>query len=90
MKWRHRYHKVKHSLGQAYNTGMKILSVADRAHALAGKAFHAFGDQFDPEVQYKVAHGLDTYSKHRKTIKNVDAKLRKVGKHLQNEFPEYL
>lgn len=37
-----------------------------------------------------MAHGLDTYSKHSRTIKNVDMNLRKVGKHLQTEFPEYL
>lgn len=48
MMLRHRYHKVKHSLGQAYNTGMNILSVADRAHALAGNSFTTFGDTFDP------------------------------------------
>ena len=68
MKWRHRYHKVKHSLGQAYNTSMKILSVADRTHALSGKLFTTFGDQLDPDMQYKMAHGLDTYAKHSRTI----------------------
>ena len=90
MKFRHRYHKVKHSLGQAYGTGMKILSVADRIHSLAGKAFTTFSDQFDPDVQSRVAQGLDTYSKHSRTVKNVDTNLRKIGKQLQNDFPEYL
>ena len=69
---------------------MKILSVADRVHSLAGKALTTFGDQFDPDVQYRVAQGLDTYGKHSRTIKNVDTNIRKVGKQLRNEFPEYL
>ena len=90
MKFRHRYHKLKHSLGQAYGTGMKILSVADRVHSLAGKAFTTFGDQFDPDVQFRVAQGLDTYGKTSRTIKNVDTNIRKVGKQLQHEFPGYL
>ena len=83
---RHRYHKVKHSLGQAYGTGMKILSVADRIHSLAGKAFTTFGDQFDPDVQSRVAQGLDTYGKTSRTIRNVDTNIRKVGKRYNVNF----
>ena len=69
---------------------MKILSVADRVHSLAGKAFNAFGNQFDPDLQVRVAQGLDTYGKHSRTVKNVDTNLRKLGKQLQNDFPQYL
>ena len=54
MKWAARYQKVKHSLGSAYNTGMKWVSVADRAHALLSKGYQHVGDRLEPEVKDKV------------------------------------
>ena len=42
MYWRTRLSKAKHSLGNAWNASMKVLSIADRAHALAMKGTMSF------------------------------------------------
>ena len=90
MKWRTSFAKVKHSLGRAYETSQKVLSVTDRAHALLAKGYNAFGDQFEPDVRQRVGGALQGYSKRRQQIANVDANLREIGGNLRQAFPEYL
>ena len=51
MKWRSGFDKVKHSLGRAYNTSMKVLSVTDRAHALLNKGFGVVEARLEPELR---------------------------------------
>ena len=76
-----RFHKVKHSLGKAYDTSMKWVSVADRGHKLLSKGYSAVGDRLEPEVQDNVGGALYTYVKRRKHLANVDTNLRRVGIH---------
>ena len=90
MKWRTGFTKLKHSLGQAYNTSMKVLSVTDRAHALLAKGYTALGSQLEPETRQRVGGALQGYSKRRQQIANVDANLREIGSNLRQTFPEYL
>ena len=90
MHWKTRFYKAKHSLGQAYNTSMKVLSVVDRAHALASKGLTVLGDRLEPEVRQKFDTALGTYGRRSTQIKNVDANLRQIGSQLKQSFPEYL
>ena len=90
MKWRTGFAKVKHSLGRAYETSQKVLSVTDRAHALLAKAHNALGSQFEPEVRERVGGALQGYSKRRQQIANVDANLREISGNLRQAFPDYL
>ena len=90
MKWRTGFAKVKHSLGQAYNTSMKVLSVTDRAHALLSKGYNALQTQLEPEVRERVGGALQGYSKTRQQIANVDANVREIGGNLKLAFPELL
>ena len=82
--------KVKHSLGEAYNTSMKVLSVADRAHALLSKGFNVIGNRLEPEVSSKFADALDTFGRHSRQIRNLDANIREIGNQVKQTFPEYL
>ena len=69
MHWRTRMSKVKHSLGDAWNTSMKVLSVADRAHALASKGLNVLGDRLEPDVRQKFDGALQTYGMRSRQIK---------------------
>ena len=90
MKWQPRFHKVKHSLGSAYNTSMKWVSMADRAHSLLSKGYNVVQDKLEPEVQQQVGGALHTYSKRRKQLAAVDSGLRRVGDAVRETYPEYL
>ena len=90
MKWNTRFHKVKHSLGNAYNTSMKWVSMADRAHTLLSKGYNAVQDRLEPEIQEKVGGALQTYSKRRKQLAAVDTSTRRVAGALKEAYPEYL
>ena len=79
MHWRTRFSKVKHSLGDAWNTSMKVLSVADRAHALASKGLDVIRDRLDEDVQDKFDGALQTHALRSRQVKNVDRNLREVG-----------
>ena len=90
MHWRTKFTRVKHSLGQAYNTSMKVLSVADRAHALLSKGFNVLGDRLEPEAREKLGGALQTYGVRSRQIRNLDTNVRQIGGQLQQSFPEYL
>ena len=90
MKWRTGFQKLKHSLGNAYNTSMKVLSVTDRAHALLSKGYNVAQDRLEPELRQRVGGALQGYAKRRQQISNVDANLREIGTNLRQTFPEFL
>ena len=90
MYWRTKFSKVKHSIGQAYKTSRKLLSVADRAHALLSKGFDVVGDRLEPEVRQKFDGAMQTYAMRSRQIKNVDANVKEIGSQLRQSFPEYL
>ena len=87
MKWNTRFHKVKHSLGNAYNTSMKWLSVADRAHGLLSKGYNVIQDRLEPEVRARVGGALQTYSKRRKQLTAVDTNVKNVVNALKEAHP---
>ena len=90
MKWRTAFAKTKHSLGRAYETSKKILSVTDRVHGLLSQGFNVVQERLEPEVRQSVGFALDTYSRRRRQIANVDTNLREIGSNLRATFPEYL
>ena len=90
MKWRTAFAKTKHSLGRAYETSKKILSVTDRAHGLLSQGFNVVQERLEPELRQSVGSALDTYSRRRRQIANVDTNLREIGSNLRATFPEYL
>ena len=90
MKWRTAFAKTKHSLGRAYETSKKILSVTDRAHGLLSQGFNVVQERLEPELRQSVGSALDTYSRRRRQIANVDANLREIGGNLRATFLEYL
>ena len=90
MKWGTRFTKVKTKLGDAYNTSMKWVSVADRTHALLSKGYGAVQDRLEPEVQEKVGGALNTYAKRRKQVAALDTNLRRVGNAVKEAYPEYI
>ena len=90
MKWNTRFRKVKHSLGNAYNTSMKWVSIADRAHTLLSKGYSVIQDRLEPEIQDKVGGALQTYSKCRKQLAAVDTNTRRVAGAIKEAYPEYL
>ena len=51
MHWRTKFSQVKRSLGKAYNTSRRVLSIADRAHAFFSQIFNMVQDRFDPQVR---------------------------------------
>ena len=90
MKWRTAVANTKHSLGRAYEASKKILSVTDRAHGLLSQGFNVVQERLEPEVRQSVGSALNTYSRRRRQIANVDTNLREIGSNLQAAFPEYL
>ena len=90
MKWRTGFAKVKHSLGRAYETFKKVLSVIDRAHGLLSQGYNVVQDQLEPELRRSVGSALQTYARRRRTLANVDTNLREIGANVQRAFPEYL
>ena len=90
MKWRTAAQKVKHSLGQAYETSQKVLSVTDRAHALLAKGYNVVQDRLEPDVRQCVGGALHTYARRRRQVANVDSNLREIGANLRQSFPDYL
>ena len=78
MHWRTRLLKAKQSLGKAYNTSRKILSIADRAHAIFfRKNFDKVQDRFDPEVRQSVNSALQTYGRQSRRLNAIDASIQK-------------
>ena len=69
---------------------MKVLSVADRAHALVSKGLNVLGDRLEPEVREKFGGALQTYGRRSRQIQNIDANMREIGKQVKQQFPEYL
>ena len=81
---------MKRSLGNVYNTSRKILSVADRAHAIVAQNFDMVQDRFDPETRNTIGTALQTYGIQRKRIKTIDESLQNLGSQARQSFPEYL
>ena len=90
MHWRTLFSKVKHSLGYAWNTSMKVLSVADRAHALASRGFNVVQDRLEPEVRQAAGSALQTYGRRSSQINNLDGNVREIGRQVRESFPEHL
>ena len=82
--------KMKQSLGKAYNTSRKILSIADRAHATFSQTFDKVQDRFDPEVRQSIGSALQTYSRQSRRLNNIDASLQNLGQQVEQTFPGYL
>ena len=87
MHWRTRLTKTKHSLGNAWNTSMKVLSAADRAHALVSKGFNVVQDRLEPEVRQAVGSALQTYGRRSRQINNLDSNVREIGRQVRESFP---
>ena len=87
MHWRTRLSKAKQSLGKAYNTSRKILSIADRAHAIFSQNFDKVQDRFDPEVRQTVNSALQTYGRQSKRLNDIDASIQNLGNQVQQTFP---
>ena len=90
MKWRTGFARAKRSLGRAYETSKKILSVTDRVHGLLSQGYNVVQDQLEPELSRSLGGALQTYARRRQTLANVDANLREIGASVQRAFPEYL
>ena len=90
MHWRTKFTKVKHSLGDAWNSSMNILSVADRAHALLSKGYNVVQDRLEPEMRQVVGSALQTYGRRSRQINNLDTNVKEIGRQLRQSFPEYL
>ena len=90
MKWRTGFARAKRSLGRAYETSKKILSVTDRVHGLLSQGYNVVQDQLEPELRRSVGGALQTYARRRQTLANVDTNLREIGANVQRAFPEYL
>ena len=90
MKWSTRFGKVNRSLGRAYETSKKILSVTDRVHGLLSQGYNVVQEQLEPELRRSVGTALQTHARRRQTLANVDTNLREIGANVQRAFPEYL
>ena len=90
MHWRTRFSKAKQILGNAWNTSMKVLSAADRAHALLSKGFNVVQDRFEPEVRQAVGSALTSYGRRSRAINNLDTNVREIGRQVKQSFPEYV
>ena len=82
--------KLKQSLGKAYNTSRKVLSIADRAHAIFSQNFNTVQDRFDPEMRQTIGTALQTYSRHSRRLNTIDASVQNLRRQVQESFPEYL
>ena len=69
---------------------MKVLSAADRAHALLSKGFNVVGNRLEPDVRDKFGDALDSYGRRSRQIRNLDANVREIGNQVRQTFPEYL
>ena len=87
MKWTARFHRAKHSLGNAYNTSMKWVSMADRTHTLLSKGYTVIQNRLEPEVRDQIGGALQTYARRSKQLATVDTNLRRVGNALQETYP---
>ena len=87
MKWTARFHRAKHSLGNAYNTSMKWVSMADRTHTLLSKGYTVIQNRLEPEVRDQIGGALQTYARRSKQLATVDTNLRRVGDALQETYP---
>ena len=90
MHWRTRLSKAKQSLGKAYNTSRKILSIADKAHVMFSQNFNQVQNLFDPEVRQSINSALQTYGRQSRRLNNVDASIQNFGQQVQQTFPGYL
>ena len=69
---------------------MKVLSAADRAHALVSKGFNVAQDRLEPEVRQAVGLALQTYGRRSRQINNIDTNVREIGRQVREQFPKYL
>ena len=69
---------------------MKVLSVTDRAHALAMKGYNIVRDRLEPGTRQAVGGALQTYALQSRRINALDTNLREVGRQVRQAFPEYL
>ena len=90
MHWRTKLSKAKQSLGKAYNTSRKILSIADRAHAIFSQNFDKVQDRLDPEVRQTVNSALQTYGRQSRRLNAIGASLQNLGQQVEQTFPGYL
>ena len=90
VKWRAGFQKVKHSLGRAYEHSRKFISIADRAHALASRGFDVLQERLEPDVRESFGSALDTYTRRRRQLGNIDAGVREISNNVRQAFPEYL
>ena len=89
MHWRTKFSQVKRSLGKAYNTSRKVLSIADRAHAFS-QNFNMVQDRFDPEVRESIDSALRTYGRQSRRLNAIDASLQNFAGQVEQTFPGYL
>ena len=68
---------------------MKVLSVADRAHALLSKGFNVVQDRLEPEARQAVGSALQSYGRGSRAINNLDTNAREIGRQVKQSFPEY-
>ena len=68
---------------------MKVLSVADRAHALLSKGFNVVQDRLEPEARQAVGSALQSYGRGSREINNLDMNVREIGRQVKQTFPEY-
>ena len=90
MHWRTRLSKTKHSLGNAWNTSMKVLSAVDRAHTLVSKGFNVVQDRLEPEVRQAVGSALQSYGRQSRRINALDTNAHEIGRQVREAFPEYI
>ena len=69
---------------------MKVLSAADRAHALLSKGFNVVQDRLEPETRQAVGSALQTYGRRSRQINNLDTNIRRIGRQVKEQFPDYL
>ena len=77
-------------MGDAWNSSMKLLSAADRAHALLSKGYNVVQDRLEPEVRQVVGSALQTYGRRSRQTNNLDTNVKEIGRQLRQSFPEYL
>ena len=86
---RHAYTRGKHLARQAWNTTERIMSVTDRAAALAVKGMHHLGDRLDGDVHQKGGTALYKYFETRQKMDNVKDNIQRVGRALQDHGFNY-
>ena len=86
---RHAYTRGKHLARQAWNTTERVLSVADRAPALAVKGMNHLGDRLDPDMRQKGGTALYKYFETRQKVDNARDNVQRVGRALQDHGFNY-